>query len=166
MLHLRESQRRKQAASFLKTRSNDWQGQNPPQTKGALTCKVSVEEDKKKTMNQVEKLINSPLTIATLTGIVFLAFAVNSVEFACSAAIPAIFTQVLALSNISAIEHYVYILLYVLFFMLDDLIIFGLAAFAVNSSFGDKYAKYCKLIGGIILIALGAILLFAPNLLG
>ena len=135
------------------------------QTKGALTCKVGGEEGKKKTMNQVEQLINSPLTIATLAGIVLLAFAVNSVEFACSAAIPAVFTQVLALSNISAIEHYAYILLYVLFFMLDDLIIFGLAAFAVSTSVGEKYAKYCKFIGGALMTLIGLILLFAPQLL-
>jgi hypothetical protein len=50
-------------------------------------------------------------------------------------------------------------------FMLDDLIIFSLAIFAVNSSIGDKYAKYCKLIGGMILVALGVLLTFMPHLL-
>jgi len=134
-------------------------------TKGALTCKVGDEKSHEKTMNKIQELISKPLSIAVLFGIFALAFVVNSVEFVCSAAIPAVFTQVLALSGLSAIEHYGYILLYVLFFMLDDLIIFGLAAFAVNSSFGEKYAKYCKALGGIILVILGAVLLFAPHLL-
>jgi putative Mn2+ efflux pump MntP len=49
--------------------------------------------------------------------------------------------------------------------MLDDLIIFGLAAFAVNTTLGSKYAKYCKLIGGIIMLILGLVLVFAPHLL-
>ena len=134
-------------------------------TKGALTCKVGDEKSHEKTMNKIQELISRPLSIAVLFGIFALAFVVNSVEFVCSAAIPAVFTQILALSGLSAIEHYEYILLYVLFFMLDDLIIFGLAAFAVNSSFGEKYAKYCKALGGIILVILGAVLLFAPHLL-
>jgi len=134
-------------------------------TKGALTCKVGDESSHEKTMNKIQELISKPLSIAVLFGIFALAFVVNSVEFVCSAAIPAVFTQILALSGLSAIEHYGYILLYVLFFMLDDLIIFGLAAFAVNSSFGEKYAKYCKALGGIILIILGLVLLFAPHLL-
>ncbi len=107
----------------------------------------------------------SPLTITTIFGIIALAFVINSIEFACSSAIPAVFTQVLAVSNLSTWQYYAYILLYDLFFMLDDLIIFSLAAFAINTAIGEKYAKYCKLIGGVILFLLGIMLVFVPNLL-
>ena len=48
---------------------------------------------------------------------------------------------------------------------IDDFIIFAIAAFAINSSLGDKYGKYSKLIGGLILAALGIVLLFFPQLL-
>lgn len=128
-------------------------------------CKAGDKGSREKTIGRMQKIVNSPLTIATILGIVGLAFVVNSMEFVCSAAIPAIFTHVLAISNLSAWQYYAYILLYDLFFMLDDLIIFGLAAFAVNTTLGTKYAKYCKLIGGIILLVLGMILAFAPHLL-
>jgi thiol-disulfide isomerase/thioredoxin len=132
----------------------------------ALTCKVGDKEDKEKTITRMQEIISRPLTWTTLLAIVALAFVVNSIEFVCSAAIPAIFTQVLALSSLSWVEHYGYILLYVFFYMLDDLIIFSLAAFAVSSSnVGERYAKHCKLIGGVILLFLGLMLLFAPNLL-
>jgi len=137
-----------------------WENRGKP-----LTCKASDDDGKEKTMGQIDKVINSPLTLATVGAIILLAFSVNSIEFVCSAAIPAIFTQVLALNNLSAIEYYSYILLYTFFFMLDDLIIFGLAAFAVTSGVGEKYASYCKIIGGAILFILGLLLLFAPNLL-
>ena len=50
-------------------------------------------------------------------------------------------------------------------YVADDLIIFSMAAFAVSSSFGEKYARYCKIIGGVILVGLGLMLLFAPNLM-
>jgi putative Mn2+ efflux pump MntP len=49
--------------------------------------------------------------------------------------------------------------------MLDDLVIFGMAAFALGSGLGEKYAKYCKLAGGAIMTVLGLIMLFAPQLL-
>lgn len=133
--------------------------------KGALVCDTADAESKKKTMGKIESIIHSPITIATIVGIVALAFVVNSVEFVCSAAIPAVFTQVLALSSLEAWKHYLYILIYDIFFMLDDLVIFGLAAFAISSSYGEKYAKYCKIIGGILMFALGIILLFAPEML-
>ncbi|MFC2045489.1 hypothetical protein ACFLUH_02280 [Chloroflexota bacterium] len=134
-------------------------------TKGAIVCEVVGEESRKKTMSRVERVILSPMSIATIAGIIGLAFVVNSIEFLCSAALPAVFTGVLAISDISNFQYYAYILLYVVFFMIDDLIIFGTAAFAVNSSLGDRYVKYSKPVGGTIMLVLGALLIFAPNLL-
>ncbi len=134
-------------------------------TRGAIECEVGDAEGKKRTIGKIQKIVESPLTWLTIAGIIGLAFAVNSIEFVCSSALPAIFTQVLALSGLSGLSYYFYILLYDLFFMLDDLIIFGLAAFAVSSNWGHKYARQCKLIGGIILVALGIVLTFAPELL-
>ncbi len=134
-------------------------------TKGAIVCEVGDEESRKKTMRRMEKVVFSPLTLATVAGIIALAFAVNLIEFVCSAAIPATFTRVLSLSHLSTFQYYAYILLYDLFFMLDDLIIFGSAALAMTSTLGDRYAKYCRPFGGTILFILGVLLLFAPNLL-
>jgi len=134
-------------------------------TKGAIACEVLDEGSRKKTMTRMEKVVLSPLTLATIAGIVALAFVVNSIEFVCSAAIPAIFTHVLSLSSLSTLKYYAYILLYDLFFMLDDLIIFSAAAFAVTSTLGDRYARYCRPVGGTIILILGVLLIFAPNLL-
>ena len=134
-------------------------------TKGAIVCEVGGAETKKKTMSRMERIVSSPLTAATIAGIIALAFVVNSIEFVCSAAIPAVFTHILSLRNLPTFQYYSYIGLYVLFFMLDDLIIFSSAAFAINSRWGDRYAKYCRPVGGTLLVVLGAFLLFARHLL-
>ena len=128
-------------------------------TKGAIVCEVTGEESRKKTMTKVQKIVSSPITLGTIVGIVALAFAVNSVEFVCSAAVPAVFTQVLSLASLTTVQHYSYILLYVFFFMLDDLVIFSTAAFALTSGLGDRYAKYSRPVGATILIILGLLLL-------
>ncbi|MBS3068805.1 thioredoxin family protein [Candidatus Micrarchaeota archaeon] len=136
------------------------------ETGGQAVCKVGDIAEKKKTAGLVEHIASSPLNIGTIVAIVALAFVVNSVEFVCSSAIPAVFTQVLAASSLSFVEHYGYILLYVFFFMLDDIVIFGMAAFAASRiSTGEKYAAYCKVIGGVLLAAIGLMLLFFPSLL-
>jgi thiol-disulfide isomerase/thioredoxin len=135
------------------------------ETKGAIVCEVTDEESRKKTMTKIQNIVSSPITLGTIAGITALAFVVNSIEFVCSAAIPAIFTHVLSLSTLSTFQYYGYILLYVFVFMLDDLIIFGTAAFAMTSSLADRYAKHTRPVGGTILIILGALLLFAPGLL-
>jgi hypothetical protein len=133
--------------------------------KGEIVCEVTSEESRERTMGKMQSIVSAPVTLATILGIIVLAFAVNSIEFVCSAAIPMVFTQVLALSDLSTIQYYGYILLYVFFFILDNLIIFGGAAFAMTSRLGVRYAKYARPIGAVILIILGALLLFAPNLL-
>jgi len=129
------------------------------ETKGAIVCEVTGEESRKKTMTRIQKIVSSPITLGTIAGIVALAFLVNSIEFVCSAAIPAVFTRVLSLASLTTLQYYSYILLYVLFFMLDDAIIFGTAAFALTSSLGDRYTKYSRPVGATILIILGALLL-------
>jgi len=133
--------------------------------RGEVVCEVAGEASRAKTMARVERIVSSPMTLATILGIIALAFAVNSIEFVCSAAIPMVFTQVLALADLTTFQYYGYILLYVLFFMIDNIVIFGSAAIAMTSSLGVKYAKYARPIGAAVLVLLGVLLLFAPGLL-
>jgi len=142
-----------------------WQIREFIKARGEVVCEVTGEESRAKTMARMQKIVSSPVTFATILGIIALAFVVNSIEFVCSAAIPMVFTQVLALSNLSAFQYYGYILLYVTFFMLDNLIIFGSAAVALTSSLGVRYAKYSRPVGATILVILGVLLVFAPRLL-
>jgi len=128
-------------------------------TKGAIVCEVTDEESRKKTMTKIQRIVSSPITLGTIAGIIALAFAVNSIEFVCSAAIPAVFTRVLSLASLTNFQYYGYILLYVVIFMLDDAVIFGTAAFALTSNLGDRYAKYSRPVGAVILIILGVLLL-------
>jgi len=132
-------------------------------SKGEIVCEVTSQESQQKTMARMQRIVSRPITIATILGIIALAFMVNSIEFVCSAAIPAVFTHVLALSDLTTAQYYGYILLYVFFFILDNLIIFGGAAFAMTSSLGVRYAKYARPIGAVILILLGVLLLFFPG---
>ena len=129
------------------------------ETKGAIVCEVTDAESRKKTMTRIQKIVSSPITLGTIAGIIALAFAVNSIEFVCSAAVPAIYTHVLSLASLTTFQYYGYILLYVLFFMLDDAIIFGSAAIAMTSNLGSRYTKYFRPVGATILIILGVLLI-------
>jgi hypothetical protein len=120
------------------------------QTKGDIVCEVQDEESRKKTMGRIESIVRSPVNLGTMAGIIALAFVVNSIEFVCSAALPAIFTHVLSLRDLSVFQYYGYILLYVFFFMLVALVIFGTAAFALTSNLGSRFVKYCRPVAGAI----------------
>lgn len=132
---------------------------------GKIECEVGDLKSKQKTTSKIKDIINSPLTWGSFIGIVLLAFTINSIEFVCSAGLPALFTQILALSDVSVAMKYFYMFIYTLAFMFDDLIIFFLGLRAVDSDIMHKYSGLSKLIGGIIMIIIGIILLFFPQLL-
>ena len=132
---------------------------------GFIQCKLQNNETRKKSMNKIQALVLADLSWFSIFGIVGLAFVVNSIEFVCSAALPATFSFVLTQSHLSTFMHYFYILIYTIFFMLDDMIVFGLAVFAINKYTGTKYEKYSTLIGGIVMIIIGIFIVFFPKML-
>lgn len=134
-------------------------------TRGAQVCGVGGSGLKKRTMGRMERLVAAPVSLVSLFGVIVLAFTVNTIEFACSAGLPAVFTHTLSLRQLAAPQYYGYILLYDFFFMLDDLIIFALAAFTIGTTIGSGYARFGKLAGGVVLVGLGLVMLFAPEML-
>lgn len=133
--------------------------------KGYIECKLSNNKTRQQSMSKIRELMKEKLTLSVIFGIIVLAFVVNSIEFLCSAALPATFTYILTQSSLSTLSYYLYILLYTIMFMLDDLIIFSCAIFAVNKYSGEKYEKYSTLIGGITMCAIGILVVFFPSLL-
>jgi hypothetical protein len=113
-------------------------------------------------MQWVRELVAAPVGVGSLVLVVGLAFTVNAIEFVCSAALPAIYTHMLALTGLSISQYYGYIVLYVLFFMLDDLVVFGFAAFAIQKIVDTRYASLSRVVGGAVLIGLGVWMLVRP----
>lgn len=132
---------------------------------GKVECEVGNVKSRKKTMNKMKEIVHSPITITSIIATIILAFGVNTIEFVCSAGLPAIFSQLLAIADVTLIAKYFYITVYTLAFMADDLLIFYLAFKAIDSDLMTKYSGISKLIGGIVMVVLGIILLFFPTLL-
>ncbi len=134
--------------------------------RGKLVCDTDVKKQSK-TESRIQKLISAPMTILTALGIIGMAFSVNVFEFACSVGIPQAFTKILEINNLDMFVRQFYIGLYTLFYMVDDFVIFGLALYGFSKFYavGQKYSNLSSLIGGILMLVLGALLIFAPNLL-
>jgi hypothetical protein len=129
------------------------------EARGVIVCEVGDVEYRQRTIKWMRDIVAAPVGLGSLVLVIGLAFAVNSIEFICSAALPAIYTHVLALTNMPIGLYYSYIALYVAFFMLDDFIIFGFAAFAAQKIVDTRYAAFSRAAGGLILIGLGGWLL-------
>lgn len=129
-------------------------------------CEVGDVQKKKKTMDKLKGYVSHQNFWLALFGIMALAFMVNLIELLCSAGFPAVYTQVLAMNNMTGWHYYAYILLYIFFFMLDDLIIFFIAMFTLQATgLTTKYTRASRLIGGILMLIIGLLMIFKPELL-
>jgi len=150
---------------FMAVLAGLWQIKNFFESRAGV-CKVSQNRWNKKITEKAKKYIYSAALPLTLLGIAALALSVNLVEFFCSAGLPAIYTRILSLSRLHPFAYYLYILLYVFVFMLDDLIILTIAAVTLEKiGFTNKYSRWSALIGGLIIFILGVLLIYAPQFL-
>ena len=127
-------------------------------------CEVTGDEKRRKTFDRLKEVTQQKNFWVAFIGIITLAFAVNLVEAICSAGLPAVFTQLLILNDLPTWQYYAYILLYIFFFMLDDLLIFIIAMVTLKmTGISTKYARWSNLIGGILMLLIGLLLLFKPE---
>lgn len=127
-------------------------------------CTVVSEKKRKSVFGRIKKFTKEKSLFLALIGTIALAFSVNIVELACSAGLPLVYTQLLAINNIKGFSAFLYVLLYIVFFLLDDLILFFAAMKTMEvTGMSTKYSKYSHLIGGILMIIIGLLLLFRPE---
>ncbi len=127
-------------------------------------CHISHSGSRRQILERLKSMALKERLWPALVGVVLLAVAVNLIEFVCSAGIPAVYTQILTLSSLPLWHYYAYLLLYIVVFMADDILIFGAAVTTLQmTGLGTRYARASRLLGGLILGAIGLALLFRPQ---
>lgn len=127
-------------------------------------CSVSKSEKRVKISTKINKFIKEKNLFIALLGIASLGISVNLVELSCSLGFPVVYSEILAINNITGISKILYILLYILFYMLDDIIVFVIAVATFKlKGISNRFGKISHLIGGIIMILLGILLIFKPE---
>ena len=129
-------------------------------------CEVVDDNKRKRIFAKIKKFTHEKSFLLALAGVILLAVSVNLIELACSAGLPLVFTQLLAVNNISGFTGFMYTLIYIFFFLIDDLLVFFIAMATMKvTGISTKYNKYSHLIGGIIMLIIGILLIIKPELL-
>ena len=127
-------------------------------------CTVIKKEKRNFFINKIKHVIANKSFILSIIGIIIVACLVNLVELLCSMGLPIMFTEILSLNELSSNKYLFYIGLYILFFMLDDILIFVISMVTLKqTAISTKYNKYSHLIGGIIMILIGILMFFKPE---
>lgn len=115
---------------------------------------------------RVRRIVTAENVLGAVIGASTLAVLVNMLELLCTAGLPALYTDVLHRHDLPAWQDYAYLGLYNLAYMFDD----GLMVAVVTVTLGrnklqEKQGRWLKLLSGTIILALGVVMIFKPDLL-
>jgi hypothetical protein len=109
-------------------------------------------------------VLSADALLPSLVAVAALAAAVNLVELLCTAGLPAVYTAVLTQHNLGAPAHYAYLGLYILGYVADDSVMVATAVVALSSrKLTERAGRSLKLLSGVAMLVLGAVILLRPQ---
>ena len=102
----------------------------------------------------------------TLGGTAVLAVGVSLLETPCTAGLPLLWTNLLAERDVPTSGAVLLFLLYLLIFLIDELVIFGAAVLTMRATkMQEHHGQTLQLIGGTLMLTLAVAMVAAPELL-
>ena len=128
-----------------------------------LACQIVDAENRSKIIGRIKAFVTGEFTWLAAIGVIGLAFSVNVIEFACSIGIPQAFTKIVELNHLGFWSTQGLMAIYIFFYMVDDLLVFGLALWGADKlHLTKRYSQISSLIGGVLMLILGYLLMFHP----
>jgi len=117
---------------------------------------------------KIERIFENKKNWLVLLGsVIAFSIVVTVVEFPCSAFLPVLFSSILVDSGISLGMSVFYMCIYLILYMLDEIIIFLIAALTLKIKIASpKFITFFNLLAAIIFIVVGIYYFFVPLLLG
>jgi hypothetical protein len=113
---------------------------------------------------RVRRIVTAENLFGAVLGASLLAVMVNIVELLCTAGLPALYTQILAMQQLPRWQDYAYLGLYNLAYMFDDSLMVALVVITLGRrKMQERGGRVLKLISGSAIIVLGLVLLFRPE---
>jgi hypothetical protein len=99
-----------------------------------------------------------------LAATLLLAVAANFYELLCTAGFPMVYTRLLTLQDLGATQHYLYLALYNLVYVIPLAVIVGAFAFTMGARrLSEREGRLLKLMSGLMMLQLGLLLVLAPD---
>lgn len=111
-------------------------------------------------------LLSTDVLGTLMLGTIILAVAANSYELLCTAGFPMVYTRVLTLNGLMGWDYYVWLALYNLVYVLPLLAIVLVFTWTLGArKLSEHQGRLLKLLSGVMMLGLGAVLLLRPQLL-
>ena len=115
----------------------------------------------------IRRIMNAEESLwGLVTATVVLAAGVSLVEFSCTAGFPMIWTNLLAVQEVTGLAFAGLLLVYMLVYQLDELGIFLVSVFTLRKTkMEEKYGRILKLLGGMLMLSLAVVMLVDPTMM-
>lgn len=125
------------------------------------------EKQKPGIFQNIRRIITSSDSIWGLaSATVVMAAGVSIVEFSCTAGFPVLWTNLLVAQGVTGSAFVALLLLYLIIYQIDELVIFGSMVITLKASrMEEKQGRVLKLFGGMLMLALAAVMLIKPSLM-
>ena len=126
---------------------------------------LSIPESKKPDIfRRARAILVAESLPAMLAATIFLAIAANFYELLCTAGFPMVYTRLLTLADLSAAGRYAYLAAYNLIYVVPLALIVVVFAHSLGArKLTEREGRLLKLMSGVMMLELGAILLLAPE---
>jgi len=127
---------------------------------------VIPESAKPKLFERMRGLLKAPTLPAMITGTVVLAISANAYELLCTAGFPMVYTRVLTLHKLTSYQYYQYLVLYNIVYVVPLAVIVGIITVTLGvRKLTEWQGRQLKLVSGLMMLSLGAILIVDPAVL-
>ena len=113
---------------------------------------------------RMRRILQAENIIAALIGTVILAVLVQAVELLCTAGLPALYTRILAMHQLDQWVYYGYLALYNVAYMLDDVLVLAIGVITMSHyRLQEREGRWLKLISGLVMVGLSAVMMIKPD---
>jgi len=113
---------------------------------------------------RMRRIIQAENILAALLGTVMLAVLVQAVELVCTAGLPALYTRILTMHQLDRWVYYGYLALYNVAYMLDDVLVLAIGFITMSHyRLHEREGRWLKLISGIVMLGLSAVMIVKPD---
>jgi ribosomal protein S27AE len=133
--------------------------------KKGVTLSIS-DSARSRLVHRMTGLLSRSGVLPVVAGTAALAFAANAYEMLCTSGLPLVYTRVLTLRELTPGAYYGYLALYNVIYVTPlFLIVVGFALTLSGHKLTEYQGRVLKLLSGVMMLALGVILIVAPELL-
>jgi thiol-disulfide isomerase/thioredoxin len=115
------------------------------------------DNEKPKIYDRIRNIMNPKNSMfAIFLGTIILAAGVTILEIPCTAGLPLLWANMVANSTISSAGYYTLLGIYMLIYLLDEIVLFAIAIFTLKiSKMEEKHGKVLKLFSGLLIFGIG-----------